>query len=94
MPNQGKQAAKYLWAALLSLSVAGLALTEKDSAWAPLLNGLIDLWQHQHRGVEGLPAGGEIPASPGALNFPARQEVEPAAAHGPAVASPDVAPAH
>lgn len=94
--EKGRKAVKYSWALLLSLAVAGLALTERESPWAPLLNGLIDLLQQQHQqqGRPGLPAAGQIPTSTGPLNFPSRQKVQPAAAHGPAVAAPDVAPAH
>lgn len=97
-----KSTAKYLWAALLSLSVAGLALTERDSALRPLLNGVIDLIQQQYRNDAPkdtikktlLRLTGQVPASPGPLNFPARQKIEPAAPNGPAIAPADVTPGH
>jgi len=93
--ESNKKALKYSWALLLSLAVAGLALTERDSPWGPLLNGLIDLLQHQQQnGRPALPAGGQIPTSTRPLHLPAGQKVEPAAPAGLAVAVPDVAPAH
>ena len=87
---------KYVWALLLSCAVAGLAATDRSSPWAPLLNSLIDLLQqHKTQGIApALPAASEIPTSTGPLHFPARQKVQPAAAAGPAVAAPNVAPAH
>ena len=92
--DQGKKAIKYAWAVTLSLAVAGLALSENNSPWLPLMNGLIDFLQHQRGYGPALPGAGQIPTSPGPLNFPTRQKVKPATAHGPAVAAPDVTPAH
>lgn len=98
--RRGVKTIKYAWAALLSLSVAGLALTDGNSAWRPLLNGLIDLLQQQHQPegtnneapLKRLLRTGQIPAGPGALNFPPREKVQPAATNGPAVATPHMAP--
>ena len=85
---------KYTWALLLSLAVGALALTERDSPWAPLLNGLIDLLQQQERSAPKSPPAGEIPAGSGAFHLPARQEVEPGASALPAIAPGNVAAAH
>lgn len=93
-PKPGKKAIKYAWAATLSLAVAGLALSENSSPWLPLMNGLIDFLQHQKGYGPALPGAGQIPTGSGALNFPPRKKVQPAATNGPAVASPDMAPAH
>jgi hypothetical protein len=90
-----RQLLKYIWAGLLSLSVASLAVTEDHSPWFPVLNGLIDLLQQQHRsGGPVLPAAGQKPTGPRPLDLPSRQKVEPAAAAAPAAAAPDVSPAH
>ena len=48
---------KYAWAALLSLAVGALALTDKESPLLPLLNQLIDVMQEQQRGQPSPAAG-------------------------------------
>jgi hypothetical protein len=88
------RAAKYAWALLLSLAVAAVAVTEKDSPWQPLLNTLIDAFQLQMRAdPPPLPGAGQIPAGTRPFNLPAREEVPPTAPPGGAVAPPDVAAA-
>jgi hypothetical protein len=86
------RAAKYAWALLLSLAVASVAVTEKDSPWQPLLNSLIDAFQLQMRAdPQPLPGAGQIPARLGPLNLPPWKEVFPAAPTVRPVAPPDVA---
>lgn len=95
MKTSPRSVAKYGWAAVLSLAVAGLALTEKDSPWGPLLNGLIDLMQQQQQNSRpALPAASQVPTSTGPLHLPTGKKVEPATAPGFAAAAPNVAPAH
>lgn len=92
MPEKMPRPVKYAWALLLSLAVAAVAVTEKDSPWQPLLNTLIDALQLQMRAdPPPLPGASQIPARLGPLNFPARQEVLPAAPPGRTVAPPDMA---
>jgi hypothetical protein len=95
MPKKMPRPMKYAWALLLSVAVGTLTLTERGSPWQQVLNGLIDALQHQLGGeLRSLPGAGEIPASPGPLNFPTRQEVTPGTTNSPAIAAPDMAPAH
>jgi hypothetical protein len=92
-PEVNKKAIKYVWAALLSFAVAGLAITEKDSQWRPLLNGLIDMIQNQPQGGKPLPpASGLLPQLQVPFKLPSWREVLPAAAPPPAATAPDVAP--
>jgi hypothetical protein len=85
---------KYTWALLLSLMVAAVAVTEKDSPWQPLLNTLIDVIQFQMRAdPPPLPGAGQIPATLGPLNFPTREKVGPGAPPVRPVTSPDMATA-
>lgn len=92
MPEKAPRTIKYAWALLLSLSVGALAVTEKGSPWHPIINSLIDAMQiHMQIQTPTLPGAGQIPARLGPFNFPAREEVLPAAPSVRAVAPPDVA---
>ncbi len=65
-PNTTKKRLKYAWAALLSLSVATLALTERESPWLPLVNQLVDFMQlHYQQGTPNQPAPAQSPAATG-----------------------------
>lgn len=94
MPNNLPRTVKYAWALLLSLSVAVVAVTEKDSPWQPLINSLIDALQlHMKAEPQPLPGAGQVPAGAGPLHLPAREKVPPAAAPSGAITPPDVAAA-
>ena len=92
MPEKAPRTIKYAWALLLSLSVGALAVTEKGSPWHPLINSLIDAMQIKiQTQTPTLPGAGQIPAHLGPLNFPAREEVLPAAPTVRTIAPPNVA---
>lgn len=94
--NDPKRLAKYFWALLLSLSVAGLTLSNKDSAWAPVINALIDILQQQtfRTGSPGLPGAGQIPTGTGSLNLPSGEKIQPAAPPVGSVTTSDVTAGH
>lgn len=92
MPEKMPRTVKYAWALLLSLAVAAVAVTEKDSPWQPLLNSIIDAFQLQMRAdPPPLPGAAQIPARLGPLNLPPWKEIFPAAPTRRPVAAPDVA---
>ena len=81
---------KVAWAASLSALVGMLLLMEAngETALRPVVNTLIDFLQEQRCS----PAGGEIPTSPGPLDFPPGQKVPPAAEDPLAGGARQVAP--
>jgi hypothetical protein len=80
MPEKMPRSVKYTWAALLSVAVGALTVSDRGSVWRPVLHHLIDAIQREmDNGMQPLPGAGHIPAGTGPLNLPPREEVLPAA---------------
>jgi hypothetical protein len=92
MPEKMPRSVKYTWAALLSVAVGALTVSDRGSAWMPVLHHLIDAIQREmDNGMQPLPGASHIPAGTVPLNLPSREEVLPAATDTGATTPTDMA---